>query len=95
MPAYDTLSTEKMLQYLNDFPEYWQYVPTEGKELRKLPKQWLVNVAWTIVQDPLGEWVKAQIEERNYKMAVEKNLMINMDPEVAQAFAHSSAVSRK
>jgi len=39
--------------------------------------------------------VKQQIENRNRKVAVEKNLLIEMDPEVAEIYAASTAVSSK
>ena len=39
--------------------------------------------------------MKAQIENRNRKVAVEKNLLIEMDPEVAEIYAASTAVSSK
>ena len=39
--------------------------------------------------------MKQQIENRNRKVAVEKNLLIEMDPEVAEIYAASTAVSSK
>ncbi len=46
---------QEILLFLNSYLEYWRYVPTEPLELRKLPKQWLVNVAWTTVGQPFGQ----------------------------------------
>ncbi len=53
------------------------------KEMAKLPKQWVVNVAYTILGEPFSEWVMAQIESRNTKVAKERDLMINVDPAIA------------
>ena len=39
--------------------------------------------------------MKQQIENRNRRVAVEKNLLIEMDPEVAEIYAASTAVSSK
>ena len=72
MPHYEGLSVESCLLFLNDFPEFWQCIPDTGLERRKLPKQWVVNVAWTVVGDQFGAWVKQKIEERNQKLAVEQ-----------------------
>ena len=41
----------------------------------------------------LRPWVKNHIDARNKKVTVTYNLMIDMDPEVAAAFAASTAVS--
>ena len=94
VPFYDNLTTDLIMEFLQKYPEVFQYLPDEV-ELPKLPKQYLINVAYAIVQDDFSKWVKGQIEARNKKVAVEKNLLIEMDPEVAEAFAASNAVSRK
>ena len=52
----------------------------DEKEQIKLPKQWIINVASKIHGDVFNEWIKAKITERNEKLAVDKNLMISVDP---------------
>ena len=54
-----------------------------------------MNVAWTVVGQPFGQWVKAQIEERNARMAMERDLLIDMDPDIAEAYFASTSVSSK
>ena len=71
-----------------------KYLPIE-KELDKVPKQWLVNVIYSVLADPFKNWVKAKIEERNEKVIADKDLLIDMDPDVAKAFKSSNAVSSK
>jgi hypothetical protein len=39
--------------------------------------------------------VKDRINQRNQKLAVERNLMIDMDPEIARAFQNSTSISSK
>jgi hypothetical protein len=63
--------------------------------MRKLPKQWITNVAYAVLGDIFSGWVKSQIEERNSKVALKGNLHIELDPEIHAAFLASSAVSRK
>ncbi|MEC8878028.1 MAG: hypothetical protein VX554_02475 [Candidatus Thermoplasmatota archaeon] len=70
-------------------------MPKENSELRKLPKQWVVNVAYSVVGDQFGAWVREQIEARNLKVAHERDMLVDLDPEIAAAFAASTAVSRK
>ena len=57
------------------------YLPEE-KERFKLPKQWVVNITYTMAGEDFADWVKQAIEERNHKLTVEKDLMINIDPDV-------------
>jgi len=56
------------------------------KEIVKLPKQFLINVIYTIVGEDFSNWVKAKINERNAKITTEKNMIINVDPAIALAF---------
>ena len=65
------------------------------KEFPKLPKQWIINVAYTLLGDQFADWVMGQIEARNAKVAKERDLMINVDPEVAEAWTNSTFVSCK
>ena len=41
------------------------------------------------------DWIKEKIEQRNAKVAVEKDVMISVDPDIAAAFNNSTSVSRK
>ena len=52
-------------------------------------------MAYTVVGDNFAQWVKQQIEIRNAKVATDRDLMIEMDPDVAAAFATSTSISRK
>ena len=63
------------------------------KEIIRLPKQFIINVAYSIIGDPFKQWIHAQIQARNLKVTKEKDLLINMDPMVAQAWHGSTAVS--
>ena len=67
----------------------------DAQEIHKVPKQWLCNIANSILKDTFAEWVKGQVEVRNEAVKSKKNMMIQMDPEIAAAFAASSKVSRK
>ena len=52
-------------------------------------------MVYSLVQEDFAAWVKAHIDARNQKITVTNNLLIDMDPEVAAAFAASTAVSSK
>ena len=68
------------------------YLPA-AKEVEKLPKQYLVNLVFAVIGDNFKAWVHERIQQRNAKVTVEKDLMINFDQEVATAFLNSTAVS--
>ena len=69
-------------------------LPDKDSEIRKFPKPYLCDLIYTIVGDNFKQWVRANIENRNQKIAVAGNLNIAMDPAVAAAFLASSAVSQ-
>ena len=55
----------------------------------------MANVIYTLVGRPFEAWVNSKVEERNRKVKEEKNLMIEMDPEIARIFRDSTAVPGK
>ena len=64
-----------------------------AKETLKFPKQYLVNLVYAVIGEDFARWVQARIEDRNAKVTVQKDLMINLDDDLAAAFFNSSAVS--
>ena len=66
----------------------------DPKDIMRLPKQYLINVVYTIVGQQFAQWVKEKVEERNNKVSVDKGLLIEVDDEIANAFAASTAISQ-
>lgn len=60
-----------------------------------MPKQWVVNVAASLLGKKFTDWVTDKIKHRNEKVAIERDVMISVDPDIAAAFQGSSAVSRE
>ena len=79
VPQYDGLNIDKMLEFANDYREVFKFLP-DPIEIKKCPKQWLINVIFTVIKQPFANWVTDLIETRNHKIAVDKNLLIDMDP---------------
>ena len=95
VPQYEGLTIKEMDEAIFQRHEgIYQYLPDEV-EIHKTPKQWIVNVAASVLEDTFTDWVKQQIEARNAKVTKEKDMLIAMDPEVEAAFQRSTAVSRK
>jgi len=83
-----------MLAEARQDPELMSYLPDE-KELHLLPRQWLANVIYTKLGERFKEWVSHHVKERHEKYVVKRNMLIDMDPEIAAAFNQSTMVSSK
>ena len=92
VPHYEGLTVQDILKNIGMKDDFRLYMPII-KEIPKLPKQFIINVAYSIIGDPFAKWVRSQIEMRNEKVTKQKDLLIAMDPLVAMAFQNSTAVS--
>ena len=76
-------------------PEVYHYLPEPSLELPKVPKQWLANVCASVIGEEFSQWVKTRVNARHEKVADKKDIMIKMDPQMAEIFKASTAVSSK
>lgn len=59
VPQYEGLGIKEIRQFLDEnHPEVYAYLPEPSLELPKTPKQWIINVVATILQDEFSKWVK-------------------------------------
>ena len=78
---------KEILRFLTEHHRHvFKYLPEPELELPKTPKQWVCNVIASELGDKFTKWVKAQVEYRHPKVAVQKDIMIQMDPEIARVF---------
>ena len=63
--------------------------------MRKLPRQWIINVIYSVIGKPFRQWVSEAIKKRNAKLADKRDLMIELDPEIAKAFRSSVNINSK
>ena len=94
VPQYKSLSVEKILEFICDLPDIADYLP-DDPDLAKVPKQWIVNVCAAVIGMPFKRWVDEQMEEQNAATVEKRELMISMDPDMAQKFYNSTHVSCK
>ena len=80
------------MEFISHYPDMADYLPDEV-DLPKTPKQWIVNVIAAVLGLLFKTWVGEQIEQRNAEMADKREMMIKMDPEMAQKFHNSTHVS--
>lgn len=92
-PQYETITIAKIFQEINKtWPEVLKYMP-DFRDQGKLPKQYVINACFTIVGAPFQIWVNEKIKERNEKVETKNDLIISMDPQIAQAFNNSTMIS--
>ena len=58
-----------------------------------MSRAYIANVIYTKVGEPFKDWVNAQVDARNEKVAIEGDNVISMDPRIAEIFLNSSAIS--
>ena len=95
IPCFDGLIVKEMIKFAKGYPEVMKALPIVEKEIEKLPRQYIANIIYTLVEDPFYEWVEAQINIRNEKMANKMDIHIEMDQELAKVFKESTAVTSK
>ena len=85
-----------ILKFLRDnHPHVFQYLPDPKLELPKTPKAWTCNIIASVLGEVFNKWVKGQVDARHSKVADQKDIMIQMDPDIAKIFHESTAVSSK
>ena len=77
---------KEILTYLEDYPVVWDYLPETLTECKTVPRQWLINICFSILGDQFALWIHNQIVARNNRVATKGNMFIEMDAEVAEAF---------
>jgi hypothetical protein len=94
LPHFETLRFEDFLEYANQNPNVLEYLPIE-RETYRLPRQFLINTIYSVINTPFKKWADTRIEARNNKIRREKNLNVNMTAAAAECFASSNHVTSK
>ena len=83
-----------MLDYAKDNLAVKEALPLLEREIKKLPRQYLVNIIHTLVGKPFAAWVDRKVNERNAKVTIDKD-QIEMDPDIAAIYQASTTISGK
>ena len=92
IPQYEGLSISNLMEYAREHQEVMHALPIE-REIKKLSRQYIANVIFTLVGSDFQHWVDDRISKRNQKVTNERNLNIEFDEDVAEIFRSSNAVS--
>ena len=85
-PVYKGLSIENFLEKAYQSEIVMLHLP-DKRDLHRLPRQYIVNVMYSLLGDPIRLMVKEAITARNDLVAENRNLIIDLDPAVAHAFS--------
>ena len=67
----------------------------DPRDFDYLPRQWVINVVFTLHAEAFGKWVKGLCEDRNKLRALKAKEAVALDPVIHKAFKASTLVSRK
>ena len=68
VPQYVTLKVELILEKIHEHQRAPLFIPDE-RDIDKIPRAWLCNIAYTVIGDPFSDWVRQAIADRNHYMA--------------------------
>ena len=91
---YESLTVATILEYGQSSDKLKLYLPEE-RDMHKLPRQWVINVIYSLCGDNFRQWVSQQVKDRNDRLAEKRDLMIDLDPDIAAAFSNSAYISSK
>ena len=94
VPLYKGLSIESMLEMGTQDKHVAEHLPDE-RDIRRLPRAWVCNLIYSLKGDEFREWVSGLIRGRNEHLALKNDLMIELDPQIAEAFKISQNISSK
>ena len=84
-----------MLAFGQNFASVSESLPSVRKEIMNLHRQYIANVIYTRLGDAFSRWVDERVNARHKRVADERNLNIELDPEIAEIFRNSNAISGK
>ena len=69
IPQFEGLSIEAMKEFAGQYDDVMAALPMVETELKKLPRQYIANIIYTIVGKPFDDWIDARVRARHEKRA--------------------------
>ena len=82
VPCYEGLTVDTILKKGLESETVRLHLPDE-RDRHKLPRQFVINVIYSLLGDPFRRWVSSEIQKRNDELALQKDLVIELDPAIA------------
>ena len=67
-PQYEGLAIQDILTFVGNYPDVVRHLP-EKRDIHKVPRQWIVNIAYAIIGEDFADWVNVAIANRNMEVA--------------------------
>ena len=93
VPMYNQLSVEEFIKLIKDHPFVQMCLPDREKEMKKMGRQYLINVLYTRLGEKFKKQVDKRVDARHQEVKEEGNKFIELDAEMAELFKASKAVS--
>ena len=61
VPHFDGLTFDTMIVNAKKHPGFSNFLPSEPREVEKLPRAYLANLIYTIVGEPFKQWVRERM----------------------------------
>ena len=95
VPQFDSLSIAHMLEFAKGYPEVFEILPSEEREIAILHRQYVANVIFYVAGQEFTKWINQRLHDRVEKLREDRNLNIKMDPEIYDIFQKSQSISGK
>ena len=97
IPHYESLRVDDLLKFAKEWKDglNLKALPEVEGEILKLPRAYIGNIIYTIADEDFQDWVQKRINIRNTKVMEDKDMLIDLDPDIDRIFKQSSSVSGK
>jgi len=89
VPHYDGLDLSEIFKYAVTKKEIHVYFPDCNAEIKKLPRNFIIDLIYSAVGEEFRQWVAEKIKARNLKVIEKQDLDLKLDPEILKAFKNS------
>ena len=93
VPFYEGLEVKEFIKFMEGYPFVQMCLPDRENEIKKMARQYLINVIYTRCGDKFKKFVDDRVNARHLDVKEEGNKFIELDPEIAKLFVESKAVS--
>ena len=84
---------DEFIKFSGDYPFVMMHLPDKMKEIKKFPRQYLINIIHTKLGEKFRHWVDDRVNQRHNEIKEKQKMFIELDPEVAKILKESNAVS--
>ena len=84
---------ETFLENCEKNPILMNYLPEKPDERKRLPRNFIINVMYTVGGEGVKAWIHGIIAERNRNLVAKQDIGLQLDPAIRQVFEASTSVA--